>query len=162
MAFPELQFCPGCTWITSKHNPGCPNAFRSVAAAFEKAQAGVEAAQRKEHPAQTAAAGGPIGILGPLTGERIDPDVYKPGPIKTVPCNTPRVVAMVVHKGRLYVATEKSVYFLNEDHELEELVGADPLRRPQDARAADEAAGLVPLHPNQKSGRDDPFRRGGR
>lgn len=128
---------------------------------FNKMWDGVQAAQRKEHPAQMPEPGTPIpdfdfsddfpcGICGQRGLHACEP------PAPTI---LNRIVSMVEFKGRLYVATETGVFVKRDNEDIFEPVEMIPAITGMGSlgRAADEAAGLVPLHPRQTAERADPF-----
>lgn len=181
MAFPELQFCPGCTLLGRadhvegcRYNPALAISLEEHAAAcaakFEKAQAYVEAALRKEYPAQTIPVSEVVNryafdangeVECPVCGQRgLHACVPPPKPTTLIGSSPDRIVDLVVFKDRLYVATERGVFVKRQNEDAFDEVALWPAP-PVDGHAADKAAGLVPLHPNQKSGNPDPFSRGG-
>ena len=124
---------------------------------FNKMWDGVQAAQRKEHPAQIPEPDDidfsddfPCGICG-----QRGLHACVPPPAPTI---FNRIVSMVEFKGRLYVATERGVFVKVEDADtFVELEFVSAKEWNGGGRAADEAAGLVPLHPRQTAERADPF-----
>lgn len=122
--------------------PASPPGFGELWRVTAGAGASIEAARQKEHRAQAARQG--TTLIGGLQ----DP-----------------IVSMVEFKGRLWVATTKGVFVkrANEDafdqvqiYEMKGAVGVGKFNVPTE-RAKDEAAGLVPLHPNQTAEHADPF-----